>query len=139
MEFNMKIYYNKESGIICERYPKDLIVDDNCSELEVTDKEYEETLQCEYGKVWAIKNGILTTIDDEDIINTDEYRKYTINAEISQCELYLDTTDYIITKLNELKLEDDESYETEKANYKDVITKRKKARERINILRKELA
>lgn len=134
----MKIHYNKESGIICERYPKDLPVDDNCVELEVTDAEYEDTLQCQYGKVWAIKNGILTKIDDEDVINTDTYRKYTINAEISQCELYLNTTDYVITKLNELKLEDDESYETEKANYKEVIIKRKEARERINILKKEL-
>lgn len=139
MEHNMKIYYNKESGIICERYPKDLPVDDDCLELEVTDAEYEETLQCEYGKVWAIKNDILTKIDDEDIINTDTYKKYTLNAEISQCELYLSTTDYVITKLNELKLENDESYETEKANYKEVITKRKKARDRINILKKELA
>lgn len=134
----MRIYYNKDTGIICERYPKDLIVDDDCLELEVTDAEYEETLQCDYGKVWAIKNGILTKIDDEDVINTEEYRKYTIHAEISQCELYLNTTDYVITKLNELKLEDDDSYETEKTNYKDVITKRKKARERINILKAEL-
>jgi hypothetical protein len=138
MEHNMKIHYNKKSGIVCERYPKDLKIDDDCLELEITDAEYADTLQCEYGKVWAIKNDILTKIDDEDIINTDEYRKYSINAEISQYQSYLDTTDYVITKLNELRLEDDESYETEKANYEDTLSKRKTAREKINILKKEL-
>lgn len=134
----MKIYYNKDTGIVCERYPKDLIVDDDCLELEVTDAEYEETLQCDYGKVWAVKNDILTKIDDEDVINTDEYRRLSLSAELNQYQTYLDTTDYIITKLNELKLEDDDSYETEKANYQDILSKRKEARTKINILKKEL-
>lgn len=134
----MKIYYNKDTGIVCERYPKDLIVDDDCLELEVTDAEYEETLQCDYGKVWAVKNDILTKIDDEDVINTDEYRRLSLSAELNQYQTFLDTTDYIITKLNELKLEDDDSYETEKANYQDILSKRKEARTKINILKKEL-
>lgn len=134
----MKIYYNKDTGIVCERYPKDLIVDDDCAELEVTDAEYAETLQCEYGKVWAVKKDILTKIDDEDIINTDEFRRLSLSAELNQYQTYLDTTDYVITKLNELRLEDDDTYETEKANYADTLSKRKEAREKINILKKEL-
>lgn len=134
----MKIYYNKESGIICERYPKDLPVTDDCLELEVNDDEYEQTFQCPYGKLWAVKNDILTTIDDEDVINTDEYRRCSLQAELNEYQSYLDSTDYVITKLNELKLEDDEAYETEKANYQEILTKRKEARNKVNILRKEL-
>lgn len=135
----MKIYYQKETGIICERYPKDLAINDDCLELEVTDVEYEETLQCEYGKIWVVKDGTLTTIDDEETINSAEYKKYSLNAQLASYENYLSSTDYVVTKLNELKLEDDESYETEKANYADVLAKRKEARSKINELREELS
>ena len=53
-------------------------------------------------------------------------------------EQYLADTDYVIAKLNELKLEDDAEYEAEKTNYAEVLTKRKEARKRINEIKSEL-
>lgn len=47
---------------------------------------------------------------------------------------YLTSTDYVISKLNELKLEDDSEYEKTKAEYAEVLAKRKGARARINEL-----
>lgn len=43
-------------------------------------------------------------------------------------------TDYVISKLNELKLEDETTYQNERINYQDVLTKRKEARTKINEL-----
>lgn len=134
----MKIHYQKETGIICERYPKDVPVTDDCLEMEVTNDEYQQTLQCDYGKMWAVKDGSLVIIDDEEIINSAEYKKYSLNAQLMQYKAYLSDTDYVISKLNELKLEDEEEYETEKANYADVLAKRKEARKKINEITKEI-
>lgn len=134
----MKIHYQKETGIICERYPKDVPITDDCLEMEVTNDEYQQTLQCDYGKIWAVKDGSLVIIDDEEIINSAEYKKYSLNAQLMQYKAYLSDTDYVISKLNELKLEDEEEYETEKANYADVLAKRKEARKKINELEEEL-
>lgn len=54
---------------------------------------------------------------------------------ICEYQSYLDETDYVVSKLNELKLEDDESeYVKAKAEYADVLKKRKEARARINEL-----
>lgn len=59
-------------------------------------------------------------------------------AEKVELEQYLSDTDYVITKLNELKLEDEDEYEAEKANYADVLVQRKAARKRINEIKAEL-
>lgn len=47
----VKIYYNNTSKIICNRYPSNVPVDDNCSYIEVEDKIFEETLLVDYGKI----------------------------------------------------------------------------------------
>lgn len=63
------------------------------------------------------------------------FKKHYVNSkEIAELKAYLAQTDYVISKLNELKLEDDEEYETEKANYSEVLAKRKSARARIREL-----
>lgn len=134
----MKIHYQKETGIVCERYPKDVPITDDCLEMEITDDEYQQTLQCDYGRMWAVKDGSLVVIDDEEIINSTEYKKYLLNAQLMQYKSYLSDTDYVISKLNELKLEDEDEYETEKANYADVLAKRKEARKKINEITKEI-
>lgn len=59
-------------------------------------------------------------------------------AEKVELEQYLSDTDYVITKLNELKLEDEDEYETEKIHYSDVLIQRKAARKRINEIKTEL-
>lgn len=53
---------------------------------------------------------------------------------IIELKQYLADTDYVITKLNELKLEDEDEYETEKAKYADILAKRKECRSKINEL-----
>lgn len=61
-------------------------------------------------------------------------QKYDNEQTIQECQAYLDETDYVITKLNELKLEDEDEYETEKTKYAEVLTKRKECRKKINEL-----
>ena len=58
--------------------------------------------------------------------------------EIRSLKEYLTSTDYVVSKLNELKLEDDETeYVKAKTEYADVLKKRKEARARINELEAE--
>lgn len=67
-------------------------------------------------------------------IHEDEKNKVDKENQIAYCKNYLSSTDYVISKLNELKLEDDGEYEKAKEEYKEVLAKRKEARERINKL-----
>lgn len=61
-------------------------------------------------------------------------KKFESNQEIETLKSYLDSTDYVIAKLNELKLEDEAEFEKAKTEYKDILAKRKEAREKINQL-----
>lgn len=67
-------------------------------------------------------------------IREDEKNKVDKADQIASCKKYLSSTDYVIAKLNELKLEDDGEFEKAKEEYKEVLAKRKEARERINKL-----
>ena len=69
--------------------------------------------------------------DAEYLARKTEREKYD---EIMNLKNYLASTDYVISKLNELKLEDDEEYEKTKADYAEVLVKRKEARAKINEL-----
>lgn len=134
MEEKVKIYYDKSTGYLCGRYPKDLPIGESTPFIEVAEEEASETYVCEYGKVWAVKNGSLQKVEDAETTASDEYKAYARENEISSLKNYLTETDYVISKLNELKLEDEDEYETEKAKYSDVLKKRKEARARINDL-----
>lgn len=68
-----------------------------------------------------------------------EVRQFNIDQEIYKCKKYLNDTDYIITKLNELKVEDEDEYEEAKTEYADILTKRKECRKRINELEESSA
>ena len=61
-------------------------------------------------------------------------KKFENNQEIATLKSYLDSTDYVIAKLNELKLEDEAEFEKAKEEYKEVLAKRKEARNKINEL-----
>ena len=61
-------------------------------------------------------------------------KKFENNQEIATLKSYLDSTDYVIAKLNELKLEDEVEFEKAKEEYKDILDKRKEARNKINEL-----
>ena len=67
-------------------------------------------------------------------INEDEKNKVDKANQIASYKNYLSSTDYVIAKLNELKLEDDGEFEKAKEEYKEVLAKRKEAREMINKL-----
>ena len=134
-----KIYYDKETGYLCNRYPKDIEKTDTSLFIEVEDKDYEETFVHPYGLFWAVRDGALKLVDDVETQATEEYKTMVRNNEITELQQYLTNTDYIIIKLNEAKLEDDAEFETMKAQYSEQLTKRKKARSKINELQQEIA
>ena len=134
-----KIYYDKETGYLCNRYPKDIEKTDTSLYIEVEDKDYEETFVHPYGLFWAVRDGALKLVDDVETQATEEYKTMVRNNEITELQQYLTDTDYIIIKLNEAKLEDDAEFETMKAQYSEQLTKRKKARSKINELQQEIA
>lgn len=134
MEEKTKIYYQKSTGFICYRYPYSYEPENENDFIEISAEEAEPTYQCPYGKIWAVKDGKPVLIDDEQVINTEEYKAEVKANEIATLKQYLSDTDYVISKLNELKLEDEAEYEAERAKYSDVLKKRKEARARINEL-----
>ena len=134
-----KIYYDKETGYLCNRYPKDIEKTDTSLFIEVEDKDYEETFVHPYGLFWAVRDGALKLVDDVETQATEEYKTMVRDNEITELQQYLTDTDYIIIKLNEAKLEDDAEFETMKAQYSEQLIKRKKARSKINELQQEIA
>ena len=130
----MKVYYDKETGYLCERYPKDIEVKEDTPFIELPEEEVEETYIVEYGKFWAIKDNKLVKVDDIELQATEEYKQEIKNNEIADLKNYLDNTDYVIAKLNEAKIEDEELFEELKVKYAEILTKRKQARTRINEL-----
>ena len=133
-ENKTKIYYQKSTGFICHRYPYDYEPENENDFIETSAEEAEPTYQCPYGKIWAVKDGKPVLIDDEQVINTEEYKAEVKANEIATLKQYLSDTDYVISKLNELKLEDEAEYEAEKVKYADILKKRKEARAKINEL-----
>ena len=125
-----RIYYNKITGLLCNRYPTDIKIDENSSYIEVSEEIANTTYVCPCGKHWAVIDNTLQQVDYE----TEESKQLKIDNEIAKYKDYLDSTDYVISKLNELKLEDDGAFEKAKEEYKEVLDKRKEARERINKL-----
>lgn len=45
-----KVYYDKETGYLCNRYPKDIKQTDDSPFIEVDDELEEQTYSVEYGK-----------------------------------------------------------------------------------------
>lgn len=130
----MKIYYDEKTGYLCARYPKDIEIKEDTPFIEVSDEEGNATFIVEYGKFWAVKDGVLQKVDDLEVINSVEYKEMLKNNEINSLKRYLNETDYVITKLNEAKIEDEELFNSLKTEYSDILAKRKEARARINEL-----
>ena len=124
------MYYDKITGVVCNRYHTDIKIDENSSYIEVSEEIANRTYVCPCGKHWAVIDNTLQQVDYE----TEESKQLKIDNEIAKYKDYLSSTDYVISKLNELKLEDDGAFEKAKAEYKEVLAKRKEARERINKL-----
>ena len=137
-EMNMKFYYNEKTGKIRNHcfYDEDTEGESlKMPSIELTIDEWSKTLASHpVGKTYFYKNGKLVLEDDPDVINTEEYKAEVKANEIATLKRYLSDTDYVISKLNELKLEDEAEYEAEKIKYADILKKRKEARVKINEL-----
>ena len=129
-----KVYYDKKTGYLCNRYPKDIEKTDDSPFIEVEDEIEEQTYAVEYGKFWKVVDGSLVIGDDIETQATQEYKDLVRSNEINEYQQYLNDTDYVITKLNEAKIEDEELFNSLKEKYAEILIKRKEARAKINEL-----
>lgn len=132
-----KIYYNRD-GFVCGRYPHNYPIDDENRFIEVDDDVFGETLSCQVGYIWSVVNGKPELTLDPDETETKKRLDIEKGNQLATLKAYLSETDYVISKLNELKLDDDDGeYEKARAKYAEVLTKRKEARKKINELEAE--
>ena len=130
-----KFYYNPTTYEIERRAFYDEVEDKDLPFIELTFEEWEEKLSSlSYGYKKVYLNGEIQEVLDEKVINTIEYKNIQKEWEIKKLKRYLSDTDYVITKLNEAKIEDEKLFNLLKAEYSDILTKRKEARVRINEL-----
>ena len=130
-----KFYYNPTTYEIERRAFYDEVEDKDLPFIELTFEEWEEKLSSlSYGYKKVYLNGVIQEVLDEKVINTIEYKNMQKEWEIKKLKRYLNDTDYVITKLNEAKIEDEELFNSLKTEYSDILTKRKEARVRINEL-----
>ena len=130
-----KFYYNPTTYEIERRAFYDEVEDKDLPFIELTFEEWEEKLSSlSYGYKKVYLNGEIQEVLDEKVINTIEYKNTQKEWEIKKLKRYLNDTDYVITKLNEAKIEDENLFNSLKTEYSDILTKRKEARARINEL-----
>lgn len=139
----MKFYYDENTERVINHcyYDEDIeSAKKGLPSFELTIKEWSETLACiPFAKAYFYRDGKLTLEDDEEVMKTNEYKMQNANEQIEEYKRYLVNTDYIITKLNEARLEDDAEFEAMKAQYSEQLSKRKEARSKINELQQEIA
>ena len=129
-----KVYYDKETGYLCDRYPKDIEKTEDSAFIEVDDELESQTYAVDYGKFWKVVDGSLVIGDDIETQATQEYKDYIKDNLICEYKQYLNDTDYVITKLNEAKIEDGDLFNSLKEEYAEILIKRKEARAKINEL-----
>ena len=130
----IKVYYNMKSGYLCERYPLDIPVDNNCSYIEIADSDIDQTYSVEYGYSWAVINGKLAIVEVPEIIESAEYKKLTAICKIQEYKQYLSDTDYIISKINEAMIDNEDEANALKEKYSDDLKQRKEYRNKIKEL-----
>ena len=130
-----KFYYDKITKTIEITPFYDEQIEKDLPYIELTFEEWEKQLsQCKYGYRKAFINNEIVEVEDEEVMNSDEYKELMKDIEIEQLKQYLTETDYVIAKLNEAKVEDEDLFNSLKLEYADILNKRKKARARINEL-----
>lgn len=134
-----KFYYDENTGVIEVTPFYDEEKEKNLPYIELTYEEWERELAtCSYGFRKAYRDGKIIEVANEEVQASEEYQKNLKEIEVSELKNYLAETDYIITKLNEAKIEDDALFEELKIKYANELQKRKEARERLNALEQEL-
>ena len=130
-----KKFYIDEEGVIEVTPFFDKQVNKNQEYIELTFEEWQEKLSTStYGFKKVYKGGEIIEVEDENIRNSEEYKEIQKLIEIQKCKDYLSSTDYVISKLNESKIEDEKEYLTLKEKYQETLNKRVEARKRINEL-----
>ena len=118
-----KITINKD-GWVCERYPWDIPITDDCSEVELSDEEVQSTYSSLIHYSWRYKDGKLSNELYEEIS-----AKETAAARIDELKRDLADTDYKVLKYTEGELSEEE-WATAKAE-------RQAWRDEINTLQKQ--
>ena len=130
-----KFYYNELTKTIEVTPFYDEQIEKDLPYIELTFEEWEKELSCcKYGYRKAFINNEIIEVEDEEVMNSDEYKELMKDIEIDQLKQYLTETDYVIAKLNEAKIEDEDLFNSLKLEYADILAKRKEARIRINEL-----
>ena len=135
-----KFYYDENTGVIEVTPFYNEEEEKNLPYIELTFEEWERELAtCSYGFRKAYRDGKIIEVADEEVQASERYKSFQKEIEITNLKNYLSETDYIITKLNEAKIEDENEFRILKIKYSYVIAKRKEARERIKALEQELS
>ena len=130
-----KKFYINEGGVIEVAPFFDKQVKKNQEYIELTFEEWQEKLSTStYGFKKVYKGGEIIELEDENIRNSEEYKEIQKLIEIQRYKDYLASTDYVISKLNEAKIESEEEYQNLKEKYQETLVKRAEARKRINEL-----
>ena len=135
MKNKVKLYYDKDTGYLCDRYPTNISHDENTPyiELDISIDEqmklYESTFCVPCGKIWAVIDGKLKIVDNDEEQNSKEYKATQIENQINALKSNLTNTDYLAIKYSEGELSEDE--------FKPVRQKRKEWRDEIAKLEKE--
>ena len=130
-----KFYYDEITKTIEVTPFYDEQIEKDLPYIELTFEEWEKQLsQCKYGYRKAFINNEIVEVEDEEVMNSEEYKETMKWIEVGQLKQYLNETDYVIAKLNEAKIEDEELFNSLKLEYADILAKRKEARVRINEL-----
>ena len=130
-----KKFYINEEGVIEVTPFFDKQVKKYGDFIELTFEEWQEKLSdCTYGNKKVYKDGEIIEVEDERTKSSKEYKELQTLIEIQQCKEYLASTDYVISKLNEAKIESEEEYQNLKEKYQETLVKRAEARKRINEL-----
>lgn len=103
--------------------------------VEMDEDEYKKTSEIPNGNAWFLGSDNKSVYLSQWV---EEEPPKSIEVQIEELGEFLSDTDYVVTKLNELRLEDDETYETEKKRYSEILKKRKEARVKIRELEDEI-
>ena len=129
-----KIYYDSETGFVCNIYPSCKPIKEDSPNIEVEHDEEIKTYVVKTGCAWAVVNGKLAIVDNLNTQNSEAYKQMMKENQLIELKQYLADTDYVITKLNEAKLEDEEEFNSLKLQYANILEKRKETRAKINEL-----
>lgn len=125
-----RIYYDKKTGLLCNRVPTNFKVEDESCYIDVSPEVAKMTYSCVTGQHWAVIDNTLTLVEYE----TTESRLLKINNKLAKLKAFLTETDYVVSKINEASFLEKKKL---KKKYKEVLSQRQAYRQEINELEKE--